>query len=158
METTTIIRLQERVAERPVRKTATRALIPAAWKRKTGRAANMIESFYHAFHGIWIGLKEERNVRIHFVSAFAVLILGDWLHVALMEWLALALSIGLVLTTEFLNTALERVVDLSAEGQFHEHARQAKDTAAAAVLCASVMAALVGAIVFVPKLLSLVHS
>ena len=36
----------------------------------------MIESFYHAFHGIWIGLKEERNVRIHFCSMIAVIICG----------------------------------------------------------------------------------
>jgi undecaprenol kinase len=117
----------------------------------------MIESFYHAFHGIWIGLKEERNVRIHFLLGIAVIAMGTWLKVDVNSWMSLALAIGLVLTAEFINTALEHLVDLSANGQYHESARYAKDTAAAAVLCASAMAAAIGLIVFVPPLLRLLH-
>lgn len=117
----------------------------------------MIESFYHAFHGIWIGLKEERNVRIHFMLAGAVTVMGLWLKVDMNSWIALALAIGLVLTAEFINTALEHLVDLSANGQYHESARYAKDTAAAAVLCASLMAAVVGLAVFVPPLRQVLH-
>jgi diacylglycerol kinase len=117
----------------------------------------MIESFYHAFHGIWIGLKEERNVRIHFVSAFAVVAVGLWLNVSLTEWASLAMAIGLVLTTEFLNTALEHWVDVAARGEWHESAKYAKDTAAAAVLCASTVAVVVGSVVFVPRLLRVFH-
>jgi len=118
----------------------------------------MIESFYHAFHGIWIGLKEERNVRIHCVSAFAVAGLGWWLKVDGPGWAALALAVGLVLATEFLNTALEHLVDVAARGEYHESARYAKDTAAAAVLCSSLAALIVGLVVFVPRLLPLLHS
>jgi diacylglycerol kinase len=114
----------------------------------------MIESFYHAFHGVWIGLKEERNVRIHLLSAVAVTVMGLWLKVDLYGWAALALATGLVLTAEFLNTALEHLVDLSSDGKYHESARYAKDTAAAAVLCASFMALVVGLLVFVPRLIS----
>ena len=117
----------------------------------------MIESFYHAFHGVWVGLKEERNVRIHFLSALAVLILGLWLRVDLIGWASLSLAIGLVLTTEFLNTALEHLVDISADGEYHEAARYAKDTAAAAVLCASAMALIVGLLVFLPRLNQVLH-
>lgn len=117
----------------------------------------MIESFYHAFHGIWIGLKEERNVRIHFLSAVAVTAMGIWLQVDLTGWAFLAIAIGMVLTTEFLNTSLEHLVDISAGGQYHESARYAKDTAAAAVLCASVISLAIGLIVFVPKLLPFFH-
>jgi diacylglycerol kinase len=117
----------------------------------------MIESFYHAFHGIFIGLKEERNVRIHFGSAFIVIAAGLWLKVDATGWGMLAMAIGLVMTTEFLNTSLEHLVDISAGGQYHESARYAKDTAAAAVLCASIMAAAVGAAVFLPRLAQHFH-
>ncbi len=117
----------------------------------------MIESFYHAFHGIWVGLREERNVRIHLVAAVAVIALGLWLRVDLTSWALLALAIGLVLTTEFLNTALEHLVDISAGHEYHQSARYAKDTAAAAVLCASFMAAAVGCAVFLPRLAHVLH-
>jgi undecaprenol kinase len=130
-------------------------LIPAAWQEKTGRATTMIESFYHAFHGIWVGLKEERNVRLHLLSSVLVLAMGWWLKVDMTGWALLAMAVGLVLTTEFINTALEHLVDLSAEGQYHRSARYAKDTAAAAVLCASLLSLVIGALVFGPRLLAL---
>ena len=135
----------------------TRKLIPADWQRKTGRAATLFESFYHAFHGIYVGLREERNVRIHFCAAFAVTGLGLYLKLDSNSWLALALAMGLVITAEFLNTALEHMVDLSTRGQYHRSARYAKDTAAAAVLMASLVAAIVGMFVFIPRLIALVH-
>jgi len=117
----------------------------------------MIESFFHAFHGIWIGLKEERNVRIHFLSAVAVTALGIWLQVDLNSWALLAIAVGMVLTTEFLNTSLEHLVDISAGSEYHESARYAKDTAAAAVLCASVVSLAIGLVVFLPRLLQHFH-
>lgn len=132
--------------------------IPLAWQRKTGPAKNMIESFYHAFHGIWLGLKYERNVRIHLASAVVVIILGTWLKVSVLDWALLAIAVGLVLVTEFLNTAIEHLVDLSSEGEYHDLARFSKDTSAAAVLFASIMALLIGCLVFLPKLMLYVHS
>jgi diacylglycerol kinase len=59
---------------------------------------------------------------------------------------------SLVIAAEFLNTAIEHLVDICSDGQYHISAKYAKDTAAAAVLCASLTAALVGFFVFVPKL------
>jgi undecaprenol kinase len=123
-----------------------------SWRRKTGSSAHMIESFFHAFHGIWVGLKEERNLRIHFFAAAVVIGLGIWLRVDASAWIRLALAMGLVLVTEFLNTAIEHLVDLTSEGRYHKSARYAKDTAAAAVLCASITAVAVGVMVFTPYL------
>jgi diacylglycerol kinase len=131
---------------------ATRNLVPAAWQKKTGRAATLIESFYHAFHGIYVGLKEERNVRIHFCAAIIATALGLYLELDSTSWLALALAIGLVISMEFLNTALEHLVDLAARGQYHHSARYAKDTAAGAVLIASIVAMITGAFIFLPRL------
>lgn len=116
----------------------------------------MIESFYHAFHGIWIGLKEERNVRIHFLSAIAVACAAVWLKIDALGCIALTFSVGLVLITEFLNTSLEHLVNLNANGEYHESARYAKDTAAAAVLCASATALVIGLVVLGPHLLALI--
>jgi diacylglycerol kinase len=143
---------QRKAGARPAR-----VFIPQAWQKKTGRAASLVESFYHAFHGIYLGIKEERNLRIHLCAAFTATGMGLWLKLDTTSWLALALSMGLVIVAEFLNTALEHLVDLSARGQYHRSARYAKDTAAAAVLIAAFIAAIVGLFVFIPRLAAMVH-
>jgi diacylglycerol kinase len=130
-------------------------LIPASWRKKTGRSKNLLESFYHAFEGVWIGLKRERNLRIHFCLVPVVCSLAVWLHIDTTGWLALILSMSFVIAAEFLNTSIEHLVDISTNGQYHLSAKYAKDTAAAAVLFASATAALVGVVVFGPKLLAL---
>lgn len=127
-------------------------VVPASWQHKTGRTTSMFESFYHAFAGIAQGLKEQRNLRIHFCISVLVIALGVWLRVDAISWLALVLSMGLVIGAELLNTAIEHVVDLSAGGEYHLAARKAKDTAAAAVLVVALAASAVGAIVFLPRL------
>jgi undecaprenol kinase len=134
-----------------------RALIPPSWQKKTGRAATLVESFYHAFHGIYIALKQERNLRIHFCAATVVTVLGVCLKLDPISWLALAIAIGMVIITELLNTALEHLVDLASRGQYHRSARYAKDTAAGAVLMATFVAAITGAFIFLPRLAALIH-
>lgn len=127
-------------------------VVPESWQRKTGRTTSMLESFYHATHGILQGLKEQRNLRIHFVLSTVVIVLGTFLHVDAISWLALTLSMGLVIGAELLNTAIEHVVDLTSGGEYHPAARKAKDTAAAAVLITAIAALAVGLIVFLPRL------
>lgn len=133
-----------------------KGLIPFRWQRKTGRAASLVESFYHAFHGIKVGLKEQRNLRIHFMAAPCVVILGVIFQIDIVSWLALVFVMGLVISTEFMNTAIEHLVDISAEGQYKYAARCAKDTAASAVLTASIVAIIVGLLVFVPRIIELI--
>jgi len=133
-------------------------LIPVAWRRKNGRASTLSESFYHAFHGVWIGIKRERNLRIHFTMLPVVITLGLVLHIEPVGWLMLTLSMGLVITTEFLNTALEHVVDLTTQGEYHLSARYAKDTAAAAVLAAACCAVVIGGFVFVPAIFAQINA
>lgn len=132
--------------------------IPASWQRKTGKASSIFESFYHAFHGIKVGLSSQRNLRIHFTATPCVVVLGLVLQIDMASWLALVLVMAMVISTEFLNTALEHLVDIAAEGQYRYAARCAKDTAAAAVLTASVAAIATGLIVFLPRLLALIYS
>ena len=130
-------------------------LIPASWRKKTGRSKNLLESFYHAFEGVWIGLKRERNLRIHFCLVPVVCGLAVWLNVDVTSWLVLILAMSFVIAAEFLNTSIEHLVDISTNGQYHLSAKYAKDTAAAAVLFASGTAALVGLVIFGPRLLAI---
>ncbi len=133
-------------------------LIPYSWQRTINRCRTLPESFYHAFAGVLIGLKRERNLRIHFCLVPVVCATAVWLRVDTVGWLALVLSMAFVISTEFLNTAIEHLVDISTDGQYHLSAKYAKDTAAAAVLLASVTAATVGLIVLGPRLFAtLVH-
>ncbi len=137
---------------------SSKSFIPFGWKRKTGQAANLIESFYHAIHGLGVGLRGQRNLRIHLMAAVAVTVAGFYFRIDTTGWLALVIAMGLVISTELINTALEHLVDIATDGQYRLSARLAKDTAAAAVLVASVVATAIGAIVFGPKVLSLASS
>ncbi len=134
----------------------TKSFIPFSWKRKTGQAANLVESFYHAIHGVGVGLRGQRNLRIHLVAAVAVVIAGFYFSIDTIGWLALVIAMGLVISTELMNTALEHLVDIAAEGQYRLSARLAKDTAAAAVLVSSIVAVAIGLIVFGPKVMGVV--
>ena len=76
-----------------------------------------------------------------------------WLRIERFEWLAILLVIGIVWTAEFLNTALEVIVDL-ASPEKHPLARVGKDVGAAAVLIAAILAVTIGLIVFWEPLLA----
>lgn len=132
------------------------------WLRRDGFAlkvrrwlVGLIRSFGFAFAGLGWMLRTQRNAQIHVAITCAVIIAGFALRVSVAEWLALILSIALILALEALNTAVEAVVDLVSP-QPHPLAKRAKDVAAGAVLLGAIGVAIVGAIVFLPKLLALV--
>lgn len=104
-------------------------------------------SFRFAGEGLAFALRTQRNLRIHFAAAGAVLLLAAALPVSALEGLVLVGAVALVLVAELFNTALEAAVDLATD-RFHPLAKVAKDVAAAAVLVASVGAAAAGVLVF----------
>jgi diacylglycerol kinase (ATP) len=108
-------------------------------------------SFGHAFHGLWYVIRTQRNAWIHAVITMLVLLVALWLHLPLRDWAVLFLTIALVWTAEFINSALEAVVDL-ASPQVHPLAKVGKDVGAAAVMIASLAAILVGLLVLGPPL------
>lgn len=132
-----------------------KVLVPFNWRKRIRAASSLAESFYHAFNGVWLGFRTERNLRMHFIAAGLVAILAVILRVDYIGSLALTLAVGLVLTAEFINTSLEHLVDLASHRTYHVSAKAAKDTAAAAVLMASLTAVLVGITVLAPKLLNI---
>lgn len=113
----------------------------------------MIKPFLYAIAGVFAAVRGERNMRIHLVAAAAVVSLGAWLGLSACEWAAILISCALVMSLECLNTAIEAAVDL-ASPEIHPLAKKAKDCAAGAVLLAATGSAIVGCIVFVPKLMS----
>jgi len=139
------------------KRSSTKVLVPVNWRRRIRAASNVAESFYHAFNGVWLGLRTERNLRIHFIAAGTIALLAYLLKVDYLGCLALTGAIGLVLTAEFINTSLEHLVDLASGRTYHVSAKAAKDTAAAAVLMASICACVIGLMVFGPKILALLH-
>jgi diacylglycerol kinase len=111
-----------------------------------------IASFCHAFHGWWYVLQTQRNAWIHALATTLVVVVGLWLGLPLRDWATLVLVIALVWSAEFLNTAIEAVVDLASPAH-HPLARVGKDVGAAAVLIAASAAALVGLLILGPPLL-----
>ena len=109
------------------------------------------ESFACAFRGIAALLKSEVHARIHLVATVVVVALGWWFGITGGEWIAVVLSIGLVWVAEALNTAIEYVADLAHPDE-HPEVKKLKDLAAAAVLFSSIVALIVGLIVFLPRL------
>ena len=111
-------------------------------------------SFLYAFSGIADLLREESNARIHCIVTVLVIAAGFLLRISAMEWLAVAIVIGLVISAETFNTAIERLADVVQPAQ-DDRIRDVKDLAAAAVLLCALAAAAVGLIIFVPKIVAL---
>jgi len=119
-----------------------------------GWIISRIQSFSHAGRGLLILCLSELHFRIHLSAATLAITLGLFFQISSVEWLILILTIFAVLVTEVFNTALEHLIDL-VQQEHHPLARDAKDLAAAAVLLASIAAAIVGIILFGPPIFRL---
>lgn len=111
-----------------------------------------IKSATHAWRGFGILIKTTHNVWGHIFFGLLATYLGYILKISTTEWLFIIFAIGLVIITEAINTAVEIDIDLTSPEE-HPYARDTKDVAAGAVLLSVVVAVLVGAIIFLPKIL-----
>jgi diacylglycerol kinase (ATP) len=112
-----------------------------------GRAPTLLDSFNYAFEGIIHVLRTQRNLRIHFAIAIAVIAAAAALSVGRLELIALLLAIAFVLVCEMVNSAIEGAIDISTTS-FDPNAKLAKDIAAGAVLISTITAIAVGYLVF----------
>ncbi len=108
-------------------------------------------SFRYAFSGWWYVVRTQRNAWIHATVSIAVITLGLWLGLGPHDWAVIILAIGLVWFGEFINTALEAVVDLASPQQ-HYLAKVGKDVGAAAVLIAAISSMIIGLLILGPPL------
>jgi diacylglycerol kinase len=110
-----------------------------------------IESFRHAFDGLFAALRQGVNFRIQLLAAVVAVVLGIVLHISHLEWVAIALCIGSVLSAELMNTAIEKLCD-RVSTEKHPLIKAAKDMSAAAVLLLAAMSVVVALLIFLPKL------
>jgi diacylglycerol kinase (ATP) len=115
------------------------------------RAASRLASFRYAFAGWWYVLRTQHNAWIHALVAVAVIAVALWLGLDFRDWAILLLTVAVVWVAEFVNTAVETLVDLVSP-EIHPLAKAAKDIAAAAVLIAALAAIVIGVLVLGPPL------
>jgi diacylglycerol kinase len=117
-----------------------------------------IKAFGYAFSGWWYVIRTQRNAWIHMLVSIAVILVSLLLRIPASSWALILLAIALVWIAEFLNTALEAVVDLASNHQEHELARLGKDVGAAAVLIAAISSVIIGLLVLGPPLWAVIKS
>lgn len=113
-----------------------------------------LDSFKFAFAGIRDLFKTEPNAIIHLIAALIAIVLGFFFSISTTEWCFVIFAIAFVFSAEALNTALEHLCNLVSP-DYNELAGKTKDAAAAAVLFAAIGSAIVGLIVFLPKIMNI---
>jgi diacylglycerol kinase len=120
-------------------------------KQKNFSTRKRIQSFKHAFNGLRILLCEESNARIHFCIAICVLAAGFVFKISTTEWIIVVFCIGFVFALELLNSAIENMADFVSK-EYHDLIKKTKDLSAGAVFIGSIVSAIIGLIIFVPKI------
>ncbi len=113
-----------------------------------------LKSFGYAFNGLKHAVITQHNMWIHLVAAVLVVLFGFLLKVSPTEWLLLVFAIGLVISTEIINSAIELLTDLVSPDE-HPKAGLVKDLAAGAVLVAAITAFIIGLLIFAPKIFAI---
>ena len=112
-----------------------------------------IKSFSYAFAGLKVLFREEHNARIHAVAAVLAVAMGFLFRISPMEWIAVVIVIGMVFAAEIINSSIERTADF-VKAERDDRKRDIKDLGAAAVLVCAIAAAVVGIIIFLPKIIA----
>ena len=108
---------------------------------------SFLRSFKYAFFGLMHCIKTQRNFRFHTCAAISAAILSYKYNLSHSDKLILAFTIVFVLISEMFNTAIESIVDMTANG-YNEHAKIAKDVSAGAVLISAITASITGILLF----------
>ena len=114
-----------------------------------------IDSVKNCLDGINYTITHENNFKREMILGIITVILSAVLKISILEWVIVLLLINFVLVCELINTALEKAVDLYTK-EFNETAKIVKDVAGATVLVMCIFSAIIGAIIFIPKILVLI--
>lgn len=121
-------------------------------KVKTKKIAN---SFKYAWKGLISAFETERNMKIHVIIMFLVIISGIFFKINVFEWIICVMCFASVIGAELLNTAIETTVDI-AMPERNEKAKLAKDISAGAVLVIAIGSAIIGLMIFIPKMWNII--
>ncbi|WP_412032005.1 diacylglycerol kinase family protein [Malacoplasma muris] len=123
------------------------------------KLVTFFRKFKYAFKGLYFSIREEKSLVVHFIVAAIVLILAGIIneYMSIMDWIILVICIFLVIGVELINTAIENIADMISF-KFNYNARKIKDISAAAALTFSLMAIIVGLLIFIPKLITIFNT
>ena len=116
-----------------------------------------LRSVIFAFHGVKQFFSRERNGKIQTVFGITAIVLGFTVSLSSFQWLLVLFCIGLVISLEMINSAIEKYCDLVTT-DFHPRIKVIKDVAAGAVLVASLMSLVIGLIIFIPALVKFLNA
>lgn len=116
----------------------------------------LVNSFKYAFNGIYSAFKTERNMKIHVSIMLIIIVAGFFLKLKMWEWLVCIICFATVIGGELFNTAIETVVDMVMP-DINIKAKKAKDISAGAVLIFAIGSAIVGLLIFIPKIINLFY-
>ena len=112
-------------------------------------------TFKNARKGMRLVLKSERNVRIHLVMAAFVLMFGFLLNFSITKLCILLIAIGMVVSSEMINSALEYSLDAVFHNRYSRLVGMAKDISAGAVMFVTIIAVVIGLLIFIPPIFGL---
>jgi diacylglycerol kinase len=115
------------------------------------------KSLSFALNGIWEVIKTQRNFRIQLILLSCAIILGFVLHITIHSWYAIIIVSGMVLISEMFNTAIEKIVDFISP-EWKKKAGLIKDISAGAVFVSSLIALIIGIMIFVPRIIYLIYN
>lgn len=119
--------------------------------KKESFITNRLKSINYAFKGAFVLLKSESSIKVQFVIAIILTFTGFYFNISKNEWLFQLLAIGLVMSIEGANTAIEEIANFI-HPEHHSKIGLIKDIAAGAVFIASIFATIVGLIIYIPKI------
>jgi len=114
-----------------------------------------MKTFKHAFKGIFLVLKQERNFQIHIIASILAITVGYFLQIDRYDWLIMIITISVVLAAEMINSAVEYLCDFVSP-DFNEKIKVVKDISAGAVLITAICALIIGLVIFGPKFFEII--
>lgn len=115
----------------------------------------LLNSFKYAISGLTSALKKEQNLKIHFFIMFIVIIFGIIFKLSFLEWMICLILFAIVISGELFNTAIEVLVDVIFP-EINPKAKFIKDVSAAGVMVLAFFSAIIGLLIFLPKIISLI--
>ena len=118
---------------------------------KNSFISNRLKAFIYAFRGAYLLLKTEASIQAQTFIAILTIIAGWYFKISATEWMFQILAIGIVLGTEGMNTAVEKLCDF-VHPDYHERIGFIKDVAAGAVFFVALVAVVIGLFIYIPKI------
>ncbi len=117
---------------------------------------NRLKGFVYAIKGALILIKKEESIQVQTFIALLVSVAGFYFDITATEWMFQLLAIGMVLSVEALNTAIEEIANF-VHPDYHNKIGLIKDISAGAVFFAAIIAVIIAAIIYTPYIAAILN-